>query len=110
MSRTDDDEKPDLLFPFDAGEADRSTGVQCPKCGNDGMDGTIVGKAGQWGIKRICRKCNFEWAGGIGVQQADFSQPAPRPGIADPAEEDLSAPRYTGGSYRDPSKNYPGGE
>lgn len=104
------DDRPDLLFPFDA-EAVEKPGILCPnpKCRNDGMDGSITGRSGQWGIKRICKKCGQEWSGGIGVQQADFSGSMPRPGVEDP--EDVAIPNQSGAvGFRDPSKNYSGDE
>jgi hypothetical protein len=107
VSRQDDE--PDLLFPFDTRQT-TSTGIQCPECGNNGMDGSITGQSGQWGIKRICKKCDHEWHGGIGVQRADFSEPIPRPGVAPPAYDDIPIVQYTGAAYRDPSKNFSGDE
>lgn len=108
MSRQDDD-KPDLLFPFDAEQAARPA-IICPnpECRNDGMDGSITGKSGQWGIKRICKKCGQEWHGGIAVQRADFSEPMPRPGVPEP--DDRPTTQYTGAAFRDPSKNFSGGD
>ena len=109
MSSRDDD-TPDLLFPFDA-EQTSGPKIVCPNptCRNDGMDGSITGKSGQWGIKRICKKCGQEWSGGIGVQQADYSEPMPLPGV-DTTGDDIPVSKYTGASFRDPSKNFSGDE
>lgn len=88
-----------------------STGIRCPVCGNDGMDGSIHGRGGQWSVDRTCMKSNSEtgkpcgtkFSGGIGVQKADFSQPLPILGedriIDDPVKNDVHQP------FRDPSKN-----
>ena len=88
--------------------ASPSNVIRCPKCGNDGMDGSITGMTGQWGIQRKCLKngCNQTWSGGIGVQQADFTEAPAIPGVE--RKDDLEAPlvQYTGGQYRDPNKNH----
>lgn len=78
--------------------------IRCPKCGNDGMDGSITGYSSQYGITRKCTKCRQEWQGGIGVQQADFSEPPAIPGVE--RKEDPPLVQYTGGQYRDPNKNH----
>ncbi len=99
-----------IRLPWD--ESNSSTNrILCPKCGNDGMDGSITGFSTQWGLTRKCLKvgedkkvCGFKWSGGIGVQIADFSEPLPLPGIE--RKEDPPLVQYTGGQYRDPNKNF----
>lgn len=78
--------------------------IRCPNCGNDGMDGSITGFSSQYGISRKCLQCKHTWSGGIGVQIADFSEPAAIPGIE--RKEDPPLVQYTGGQYRDPNKNF----
>ena len=80
------------------------------------MDGSITGHAGQWNLTRICLKpgedgkpCNQKWSGGIGVQQADFAEPAPQDGV-ESTLDDRPSVQYTGASFRDPSKNFDSGE
>ena len=104
------DDRPDLLFPFDVREVSQPR-IVCPnpKCRNSGMDGTITGRSGQWGVKRKCLKCGQEWSGGIGVQRADFSEPIPVPGV-DNTGDDIPSVQYTGAGFRDPDKNYSGEE
>lgn len=91
-----------IPMPWDA-NASPSNVLRCPKCGNNGMDGSITGFSSQYGITRKCMKCQNQWAGGIGVQIADFSEPAAIPGVE--RKEDPPLVQYTGGQYRDPSKN-----
>lgn len=93
-----------ISFPWDESTSEKTV-LQCPNCGNDGMDGSITGRSTQWGVTRICKKCDFKWQGGIGVQQADFSEPPPIPGI-DTEIDDEPSIQYTGASYRDPDKNF----
>lgn len=96
-----------IPMPWDEA-ATPSNVIRCPKCGNDGMDGSITGFSSQYGITRKCLKnnCNHTWAGGIGVQIADFSEAPAIPGVE--RKDDLVPPgvEYTGGEYRDPNKNY----
>jgi len=81
------------------------------------MDGSISGRSGQWGITRLCKKvdpdtgkaCGHTWAGGIGVQQADFSKPMPIRGQAEPVD-DRPLIQHTGPEFRNPSKNFDGDE
>lgn len=102
------DDRPDLLFPFDA-EAVSKPAIVCPnpKCRNEGMDGSITGRSGQWGIQRKCIKCGQTWSGGIGVQQADHSEGMPKPGVVNP-EDDVISTKNAGANFRDPSKNHSG--
>jgi len=108
--RKKSDEVSNISHPWNA-EAPAGTGIRCPLCGNDGMDGSIHGRGGQWSVERQCMKpnpetgklCRHKWSGGIGVQQADFSQPLPIKGvdspIDDPIKNDVHQP------FRDASKN-----
>lgn len=103
------DNEPDLLFPFDTEEAAK-TGICCPnpKCLNDGMDGSITGRGGQWGIQRMCKKCGQTWSGGIGVQRPDHSEPMPVAGV-DTTGDDVPI-RDNNSSFRTSDKNYSGDE
>lgn len=88
-------------------ESSTPTGVvRCPKCHNDGMDGSITGFSGTWGISRKCIKCGNSWQGGIGIQIADFSETPAIPNVE--RKEDPPLVQYTGGQYRDPNKNHSG--
>lgn len=110
MSRKKSKEISNISHPWSEGTKS-GTGIRCPKCGNDGMDGSIHGRGGQWSVERICMKpgengkpCRQKWSGGIGVQQADYSQPLPIEGVASstddhPINDDVGQP------FRDPSKN-----
>ena len=90
------------------------TGVRCGKCGNDGMDGTITGRSGQWNNTRICLKpdpktgklCNHTWHAGIGVQIADFSRQSLSAVGDDRVEDDRPVVQNLGPSFRDPTKNH----
>ena len=105
-----------ISFPWDEGQG-VTTKLQCPKCGNDGMDGTITANAHQFGLERICIKpdpetgkpCNHRWSGGIGVQRADFSEPPGIPGVAS-GYDDRPHTQFTGAPHRDPRKNVSYGE
>jgi hypothetical protein len=110
LSVSGKDDRPDLLFPFDADAVSRPR-IICPnpECSNDGMDGSITGRAGQWGIQRKCTKCGHTWSGGIGVQIADASGGMPKPGVVDP-EDDVLPTHSTTADFRNPSKNFSGDE
>ncbi len=92
-----------INYPWDEKQGVSLT-IRCPNCGNDGMDGSITGFSNQWGITRKCLKCQQQWCGGIGVQQADFSQDPPIPGVTRP--EPPPKAQNLGGGFRDPSKNH----
>lgn len=96
------DEGSFIKFPFQEDRGIRSV-IRCPNCGNDGMDGSIDAKSLQWGLKRICCKCHYEWSGGIGVQRAVDA--GDRTAIGEPAEVEERGVEYTGAPYRLPHKN-----
>lgn len=87
-----------ISFPWD--ESKPRNKIVCPECQNDGMDGTITAQQSQYGLTRICRKCNHRWSGGIGVQRADFSEPMPIKDVEKPAELDTKAVQFTGAPHR----------
>lgn len=78
--------------------------IVCPKCKNNGQDGSIDGKQNQWGLTRICLKCGHQWSGGIGVQRPDYSEPPSVPGVD--TEPDEPPEQNIGSPFRDPNKNY----
>lgn len=92
-----------IQMPWDE-QASPSNVIRCPKCHNNGMDGSITGFAGQWGITRKCTKCGQQWSGGIGVPKADFSEGPSIPGVE--RKEEPALVRNTEPQYRDPNKNY----
>lgn len=93
-----------INLPFQTDKGVRPV-VVCPKCGNDGMDGSIDAKSLQWGLKRICLRCNYEWSGGIGVQQA--VDPGDTTPSGEPAyDPDERGVEFTGAPFRDPGKNF----
>jgi hypothetical protein len=93
-----------INYPWNSKEG-LSQVIRCPVCGNDGMDGSITGLSGQWGILRKCLKCKNEWSGGIGVQIADFTEDPPLPNI-ERREAPPKNPENTGAEFRNPAKNH----
>lgn len=87
--------------------------IKCPQCGARNWEARAL----QYDIWRQCRECGKEWSGGIGVAKPDPSGPPSYdvfiPGVPVPPtdpEEDKPDVQFTGASFRDPSKNYDGGE
>ncbi len=109
-------ETSNISHPWNS-KKESATGVRCPACGNDGMDGTITGHSGQFQLVRHCIKpdpetgkvCNRKWSGGIGVQRADFSQePLVQGGTVQPYSPPDAQDMTPG--FRNPSKNRDVGE
>lgn len=104
-------ETSNISHPWDPGGG-ASGGIRCPLCGNDGMDGSIHGRGGQWSVERRCMKpneetgkvCGHRWSGGIGVQKVDVTQPLPIDGVLT-AVDDEPLDNNPTQSFRDPSKN-----
>jgi hypothetical protein len=93
-----------IRLPWDENKASGNV-IVCPNCRNDGMDGSITGRAGQWGILRICKQCGHKWSGGIAVQIADFTDPLPIQG-SDAGDQQAPEVQFTGSPHRDPAKNF----
>lgn len=64
----------------------------------------------QWETRYTCKLCKNVWSGGsMGVAQQDPNSVAPV-AVPTPPEDDYPAFQFTGSSFRDPGKNFGGGE
>lgn len=86
-------------------EDEAHAGPRCPKCKSQNFHAWTM----QYGLMRRCNECREEWSGGsVAVGRPDFLEPVPAAGI--PVPEELPVVQYTGAGFRDPSKNYDGGD
>ncbi len=83
-----------------------SVGIKCPKCKSTNFRAWTT----DYGVMRKCliATCLEEWSGGtMASGRSNFQDlyPQPLPGAIVP-DDDLPIIQYTGGAYRDPSKNF----
>lgn len=78
--------------------------IACPICKSTDFEA----HQNEWGSWRDCRSCGNVWHGSsvIGVARPDFSDIPPPNGAPAADADELPGPRYTGASFRDPSKNW----
>lgn len=85
----------------------RSTAICCPVCKSQEFEA----RSTPYEVLRICKKCGNKWSGGtMGVARPDLtSQPPPPPGSPAPLEDEQPM-QFTGADFRNPGKNFGGGD